>query len=83
MRVRNRLLRQRNVRGIRVIRRVIDGQLCAVRLCNVVHNTRRGCDEVKVIFSLQTLLNDLHVQQSQKATAEAEAERHGGLRLKR
>ena len=83
MRVRNRLLRQCNVRGIRVIRRVIDGKLCAVRLCNVVHNARRGCDEVKVIFSLQTLLNNLHVQQSQKAAAEAEAERHGGLRLKR
>ena len=38
-------------------------------------------DEVEVELALQPLLNDLHVEHAEKAAAEAEAQRHGALRL--
>ena len=52
----------------------------AVGLIDVVDDAGH---QVQVEFPLQPLLNDLHVQHSQKAAAEAEAQRHGGFRLKR
>ena len=40
----------------------------------------RGCgDQIKIEFALQSLLNDLIMQQPEEAAAEAEAQRQGGL----
>src|SRR5262249_2376427 len=39
------------------------------------------CDEVKVVLSLQALLDDLHVKETEKAAAKAEAERGRAFRL--
>ena len=46
-----------------------------------VHYRRRGSDQVEIVFTLQTLLNDLHVQQAEEAAAEAEAQRGRTFRL--
>ena len=41
-----------------------------------------GGNQIQVELSFQTLLDNLHVQQSQKSAAESKAQRLGGLRLK-
>ena len=41
-----------------------------------------GGYKVKVVFTLQTFLNYLHMEQTQKAAAESEAQSNGSLRLK-
>jgi hypothetical protein len=46
----------------------------------VDHGGGRG-DQVEVVFALQPLLDDLHVQHAEKAAAKAETERVGGLGL--
>ena len=40
-----------------------------------VDNRRGGGDQIQIVFTLQTFLNDLHVQQTEEATAEAKAQR--------
>ena len=40
-------------------------------------------DEVEHVLALKAFLNDLHVEQSEEAAAEAEAERDGGLSVER
>ena len=40
-----------------------------------------GGDEVQPKLALQTVAGDLHVEEAEEATAEAEAQRHRGLRL--
>ena len=44
---------------------------------------RRGRDEVQVVFALEALLHDLHVQQAQEPAAKAEPQRRRRLRLAR
>ena len=48
---------------------------------HTVDNRRRRGDNIQIEFPLQTLLNDFHVQKSQEAAAEAEAQGHGGFRI--
>ena len=48
---------------------------------HLVRHVRRGGDQVESEFAFQALGDDLHVQQAQEAAAEAEAQRHRGLRL--
>ena len=48
---------------------------------DLVDNAGGGGDEVEVVFPLQALLNDLHVQQTQEAAPEAKAQGDGGLRF--
>ncbi len=61
---------------------VVDVQLGTVGLDHVVDHRGRGGNQIQIELALQALLNDLHVQQTQEARAEAEAQRHRGLRLK-
>ena len=72
-----RLLALQNFGGVGVIQRGIDLNGLAARLRDAVDDVRRGRDEVEVVFALQALHDDLHVQQAQKAAAEAEAEGDG------
>ena len=54
----------------------------AVGQRQAVLDARRRRDKVKVKLALKTLGDDLHVEQAQKAAAEAEAQRGTRLRLK-
>ncbi len=54
----------------------------AVGELHPVHHAGGGGDQIQIVFPLQPLLDDLHVQQPQKAAAEAKAQGHRGLRLK-
>ena len=65
--------------GVRHLRRVLEQLHRAVGLVHVVLHARHRRDEVEVELALEPLLHDLHVQQSEEAAAEAEAER--GRRL--
>ena len=60
---------------------VVDRNLRAIREVHVVAHAGGRDDEVQVKLALQTLLHDLHVEQAQKATAEAEAQGGRGLGL--
>ena len=62
-------------------RRIVDFDDLAVGRGDFVADAGRGGDEVEVVFALETLLNDLHVQQAEEAAAEAEAESGGAFRL--
>ncbi len=62
-------------------RRIIHLDHLAVRLGDLVAYTRRRCDQVEIVFALQPLLDDLHMQQAQKAAPEAESECHRTFRL--
>src|SRR5262249_9582813 len=53
----------------------------AIGLGHVIANARRGGDEVEPELALQTLLNDLHVQEAEKAAAKAKAQRGRALRF--
>ena len=61
--------------------RVVDTDERAVRLRDLVYDRGQGGDEVEVELALEPLLRDLHVQHTQEAAAEAEAEGDGALRL--
>ena len=53
----------------------------AVGLMHAVDDGRRRGDEVDIELALQPLADDLEMEQPEKAAAEAEAERGGGLHL--
>jgi len=55
--------------------RRIDVDDRAVELVDLVHHARCGRNEVEIVLALQPLLDDLHVQQAEKAAAKAEAQR--------
>ena len=78
-----RLVRLGDGRGVRVIVGVVDHDGAAVGLYDLVDNGGERCDQLKVKFALQTLLDYLHMQHAKEAAAEAEAQRNGALRLKR
>ena len=52
-----------------------------LRQRDLVDDRRRRRDEIEIEFALQPLLDDLEMQQAEKAAAEAEAERGGRLHL--
>ena len=54
----------------------------SVSVTGGTHDAGRRGDKVKVKLALKTLGDDLHVEQAQKAAAEAEAQRGTRLRLK-
>ena len=53
----------------------------AVALVHAVDHRGRGDDDVEVELALEPLLDDLEVQQAEKAAAEAEAQGRAALRL--
>ena len=57
----------------------------AVAQQDLVDDGRRRRDQVHVVFALEALLHDVHVQQAEEAAAEAEAQRlrHLGLVVQR
>ena len=67
----------------RIIVRIVAALGRAVGLDDLVDNARQRGDEVKVELAFEPLLNDLHVQHTKKAAAEAEAECDRAFRLKR
>ncbi len=40
-----------------------------------IHHRRCSSDQIEIVFALQTLLDDLHVQQTEEAAAETKAQR--------
>ncbi len=61
---------------------VVDKDSGAVGKVDLVDNGGCRCYKVKVILTLQSLLDYLHMQQSKEAAPEPEAQRHRGLGLK-
>src|SRR5579862_9386026 len=67
--------------GIGPARWVVHFDERAIRLGDFVAHTGRGGDEVEAELALEALLNDFHVEQAEKAAAEAETEGNGTFRL--
>jgi len=61
--------------------RIVDGKHRAVGFLHFIDDRRGGGDEVGPEFPLQAFLDDLHVEQAEKAAPEAEAQGLGGLGL--
>ena len=70
-------------RRVGVIVRVVTLNDRAVGLDDFVGDGGERGDKVEVELALEALLNDLHVQHTEKAAPEAEAERDRRLRLER
>ena len=81
VRVDNGFIRLRYLGWIRVVCGVVYHLHGAVSHLYLVYNGGRGGDDVEVVFALDTLLDYLHVEQSEESAAEAESQRNGGLRL--
>ena len=75
----NRFADLGDVRRIRQLGRIFHGQHLALVRHHLVHHCRRGGDEVETVFALEPFLDDLHVQHTEEAATEAEAERLRGL----
>ena len=75
------LFRQLNLHGVRVVQGGVDHQGLAVCLGHPVDNVGSRGNEVQIVFPLQALLDDFHVQKPQKAAAEAEAQGNGAFQL--
>ena len=71
----------RNALRLRPARGVIDVDHASVGHRDVVPHARRGGNQVQLVFALEALMDDLHVEQSQESTAKAEAQSDGTLRL--
>ena len=76
-----RLLDDLDVARVRQLRRVVDRDLGAVEQPDPVLDRRRRGDEVEVELALETLLDDLHVEQAEEPAAEPEPEGDRALRL--
>src|SRR5690606_31022142 len=61
--------------------RIVQVDLGAVALADLVNDRGGRRDQIQVELAAQALLNDLQVQQAQEAAAEAEAQRGAGLHL--
>ncbi len=61
--------------------RVIDQHDFPVRFNDTIFDVRYRCNEFLFIFALEPLLNDLHMQESEKSPAESKAQRHGSFRF--
>ena len=81
MRIHHRFFRRRDSTRVREIGGVIDILCLAVGHCDLIYNRWCCCDEVKVVFSFQSFLNNFHMEKSQESAAEAEAQGDGCFRL--
>ena len=68
---------------VRHVGRIVHLDHRAVVHVQVVDDRRRGRDQVEIELALQTLGDDLEMQQAEEAAAEAEAERGRAFRLER
>ena len=71
-----------DVGGVGVAGRVVYHLHGAVGQGQTIADAGRGGDEVEVELALQTLGDDLHVEQTEEAAAEAKAQRGTGFQLK-
>ncbi len=77
-----RLLDGLDLADVRELGGVVHRDDAAVhRQQHAVLDRRRARNEVEVELALETLLDDLHVEEAEEAAPEAEAERHRRLRL--
>ncbi len=67
--------------GRRQLRGIVERDDSAVGLQHFVDDGRRAADELQLVFALEALLDDVHVQQAEEAAAEAEAEGARDFRL--
>ena len=81
MSVYHRLVRLCYLGGVGVVCGVVYHFEGAVGHFYLVDNGRRGRDDVEVVFTLNALLDYLHVEEPEESAAEAESQRDGGLRL--
>ena len=65
----------------RQLRGVIHKRHGAVGVHHFVDHCGRGSDEIEVVFALEALLHNFHVQQAEEANAEAETQRRGHFRF--
>ena len=63
-------LRRRDGGRVRIIGGVIDLQIGAIGEMDLIDYTGCGGDQIEIVLPLQTLLDNLHVQQSQEAAPE-------------
>src|SRR3954470_9063392 len=66
---------------VRHVDRIVDLDLLPVAQVDLVDDGGSGRNQVEIELALQPLLDDLEMQQAQKAAAEAEAERGRGFHL--
>src|SRR5690606_998159 len=66
---------------VRQLRWAVDVECFAVLQRQLIDHGRCGSDQVQVVFALETLLDDLHMQHAEEADAEAEAKGIGAFRL--
>ena len=66
---------------VRIVGWVVDMHDGTISQLQLVHNGRCGGDEVQIELTFQTFLNNFHVEQTQEAAAETEAQCFGGLCL--
>ena len=78
----HRLFHIIDLRRIRHISRVGQVDHLSVRLMDLIDNARRRCDKVEIVLSLQSLLDDLQMEESEESTAEPESQRDRSLCLK-
>ena len=59
------------------------GQIKVCTVCQIylIDNTGRSCYRIQIVFSFQSFLNDLQMQQTKEATTETEAQSYGSFRL--
>src|SRR5664279_3334235 len=67
--------------GIGPTCRIVHLDHAAIREGNLVSHPGSGSNQVEIVFALQPLLDDLHVQQTQETAAETKAQRHRAFRL--
>ena len=67
--------------GIREMVRVVNRDLFAITQLDTVFHGGRGAEQGEVELALQALLDDLHVEQTEKPAAKAESKRGRRLRL--
>src|SRR5690554_1128371 len=70
----NRLAHFRDQARVRQLGWVVDVDGFAFVIDNFINHRRRGGDQVEVVFALQALLDDLHVEHAKKATTKAKAQ---------
>src|SRR2546425_5394439 len=78
----HRLFNFRDFAGVGPTKRIVHLNVLAIGFGDLVAHAGSGGDQLKIEFALQALLNNFHVQQAEKATAEAESERYRAFRLK-
>ena len=76
-----RFIQRADAGGVRQFGGVVHFLRVAVRGVHLINDRRRRGDEADLKFAFQPLLNNFHMQQAQKAAAEAEAQGLRGFRL--